>query len=376
MNQSKKKVITIISGASVVVLVAVCLICFLVLGDKGEKNAQVSQTPVPVETPEPTPIPEPTPDPHAGKVKSVLTGKYISKKVAKQRPFAVIINNIEYANQHQQGTSQIDVLYEALAEGGITRMLGVYQGTDKIKRLGSVRSARHYFVSFASEWDAIFCHFGQTSYAISKIEELGVNNLSGLSAIGGVVYKRDYSFKAPHNVYTSGEKMLKGAKQLKYRTKFKEEKMAKHFEFYEEDTELDAGNGTTYINLPFSAYSTCYLKYDKKTKEYKKFEYRKKHLDHKNNKQLSFKNVIIQLVKEKDIDRNGYQHLFLHKRKGEGYYITNGKRMKIKWRKNEEEGTMCYYDMDGNVLTINPGKTYIAAYPTSRKKLISFKNKE
>lgn len=376
MNQSKKKVITIISGASVVVLVAVCLICFLVLGDKGEKNAQVSQTPVPVETPEPTPIPEPTPDPHAGKVKSVLTGKYISKKVAKQRPFAVIINNIEYANQHQQGTSQIDVLYEALAEGGITRMLGVYQGTDKIKRLGSVRSARHYFVSFASEWDAIFCHFGQTSYAISKIEELGVNNLSGLSAIGGVVYKRDYSFKAPHNVYTSGEKMLKGAKQLKYRTKFKEEKMAKHFEFYEEDTELDAGNGTTYINLPFSAYSTCYLKYDKKTKEYKKFEYRKKHLDHKNNKQLSFKNVIIQLVKEKNIDRNGYQHLFLHKRKGEGYYITNGKRMKIKWRKNEEKGTMCYYDMDGNVLTINPGKTYIAAYPTSRKKLISFKNKE
>lgn len=378
MNQSKKKVIAVISGASVVVLAAVCLICFLVLGDKKDEKTQLSQTPAPVETlePEPTPTPEPTPDPHAGKVKSVLTGKYISKKVAKQRPFAVIINNIEYANQHQQGTSQIDVLYEALAEGGITRMLGVYQGTDKIKRLGSVRSARHYFVSFASEWDAIFCHFGQTSYAISKIEELGVNNLSGLSAIGGVVYKRDYSLKPPHNVFTSGEKMLKGAKQLKYRTKFKEEKMAKHFDFYEEDTELDTGNGTNYINLPFSAYSTCYLKYDKKTKEYKKFEYRKKHLDHKNNKQLSFKNVIIQLVKEKNIDRNGYQHLFLHKRKGEGYYITNGKRMRIKWRKNEEEGTMCYYDMDGNVLTINPGKTYIAAYPTSRKKLISFKNKE
>lgn len=376
MNQSKKKVIAVISGASVVVLIAVCLICFLVLGDKEEKKTQVSQTPAPVETPVPTPTPEPTPDPHAGKVKSVLTGKYISKKVAKQRPFAVIINNIEYANQHQQGTSQIDVLYEALAEGGITRMLGVYQGTDKIKRLGSVRSARHYFVSFASEWDAIFCHFGQTSYAISKIEELGINNLSGLSAIGGVVYKRDYSLKPPHNVFTSGEKMLKGAKQLKYRTKFKEEKMAKHFEFYEEDTDFDSGSGTNFVNLPFSAYSTCYLKYDKKTKEYKKFEYRKKHLDHKNNKQLSFKNVIIQLVKETNIDRNGYQHLYLHKRKGEGYYITNGKRMKIKWRKNEEEGTMCYYDMDGNVLTINPGKTYIAAYPTSRKKLISFKNKE
>lgn len=374
MKKSMKRTIGIVSGVCVLAVVAIVCVCFFVLGDKSGETDKTTQQPA--ATSAPTPIPEPTPDPNAGKVRSVLTGEYISEKTAKQRPFAVIINNIEYANLHQQGTSQIDVLYEALAEGGITRMLGVFQGTDKIKRLGSVRSARHYFVSFASEWDAIFCHFGQTSYAISKIEELGVNNLSGLSAIGGVVYKRDTSLKPPHNVFTSGEKMLKGAKKLGYRTKIKEEKMAKHFDFYEEDTELASEDETKYVYLPFSEYSTCYLKYDEKTKEYKKFEYKTKHVDHKNNKQLSFKNVIIQLVKETNIDRNGYQHLYLHKRKGEGYYITNGKRMKIKWRKNEEEGTMCYYDMDGNVLNINPGKTYIAAYPTSRKKLISFKNKK
>ena len=374
MKKSKKLKIGIVAGICVLAVAVVVFVCFFILGDKSGETQEMAEQPMPSSTPAPTP--EPTPDPNAGKVKSVLTGEYISEKTAKQRPFAVIINNIEYANLHQQGTSQIDVLYEALAEGGITRMLGVFQGTGKIKRLGSVRSARHYFVSFASEWDAIFCHFGQTSYAISKIEELGINNLSGLSAIGGVVYKRDNSLKAPHNVFTSGEKMLKGAKQLGYRTKFKEEKMAKHFDFYDEDTELVSEDQAKYVYLPFSEYSTCYLKYDEKSKEYKKFEYKTKHVDHKNNKQLSFKNVIIQLVKETNIDRNGYQHLYLHKRKGEGYYITNGKRMKIKWRKNEEEGTMCYYDMDGNVLNINSGKTYIAAYPTSRKKLISFKNKK
>lgn len=375
MKKNKTKIVVITSICVLIVVAAVC-ICFWFFGKKDGQDA----VPVPAQTPAaevtPEPVPEPTKDPNAGKVRSVLTGEYISKKTAKQRPFAVIINNIEYANLHQQGTSQIDVLYEALAEGGITRMLGVFQGTDKIKRLGSVRSARHYFVSFASEWNAIFCHFGQTSYAISKIEELGVENLSGLSAIGGVVYKRDNSLKAPHNVFTSGEKMLKGAKKLGYSTKFNEKKMAKHFEFYETDTQLQSESETKYVYLPFSAYSTCYLKYDEKSGEYKKFEYKTKHKDHKNNKQLSFKNVIIQLVKETNIDRNGYQHLYLHKRKGEGYYITNGKRMKIRWRKNEEEGTMCYYDMDGNVLSINPGKTYIAAYPTSRKKLISFKNKK
>lgn len=373
MKKNGKK-IAIISGACAVAIIAAVVICIFVFGKKSDSEKMAKET-TPVATAQPTPAPA-TPDPNAGKVKSVLTGEYISEKTAKQRPFACIINNIGYANEHQVGTSKIDVLYEALAEGGITRMLGVFQGTEKIKRLGSVRSARHYFVSFANEWNAIFCHFGQTSYAISKIEELGVNNLSGLSAIGGVVYRRDNSIKAPHNVFTSGDKMLKGAKKLKYSTKFNADKMSKHFDFYDTDTELSSSDTTKFVYLPFSAYSTSYLKYDSKSKEYKKFEYNRKHIDHKNNKQLSFKNVIIQLVREKNIDHNGYQHLYLHKHHGEGYYITNGKRMKIKWRKNEEKGTMCYYDESGNVLSINPGKTYIAAYPTSRTKLMKFTQKK
>lgn len=177
MLKGKKKLIFLTSMCVIAVAAVAAISVYLTRKDTEPVPQPVAQaTPEPVPTPEITPVP--TKDPNEGKVKSALTGEYISKKKAKQRPFAVIINNIEYANQRQEGTSQIDVLYEALAEGGITRMLGVFQGTDKIKRLGSVRSARHYFVSFASEWNAIFCHFGQTSYAISKIEELGVDNLS------------------------------------------------------------------------------------------------------------------------------------------------------------------------------------------------------
>lgn len=145
--------------------------------------------------------------------------------------------------------------------------------------------------------------------------------------------------------------------------------MAEHFTFYEEDTDLDSTDDTTYIKLPFSDYSTCYLKYDEKSKTYKKYEYGKKHKDHKNNKQLAFKNVIVQLVKEKNIDKNGYQHLFLHKRKGEGYYLTNGKRVKITWRKSEADHKMTYYDESGNVLTINPGKNIHCGLSDKQKKI-------
>ena len=66
-----------------------------------------------------------------------------------EQPFAIMINNIEYAFDHQIGVSKADVVYEALAEGGITRMMAIYQDVSKVKKIGSVRSARHYYVQFA-----------------------------------------------------------------------------------------------------------------------------------------------------------------------------------------------------------------------------------
>ena len=78
---------------------------------------------------------------------------------------------------------------------------------------------------------------------MSKIKKLGTNNLSGLSAIGGVVYARDLSIRAPHNVFTNGKKMKKGAKKLGYSLTRNSEAMAKHFNFANEDTE--PANGKT-----------------------------------------------------------------------------------------------------------------------------------
>lgn len=148
-------------------------------------------------------------------------------------------------------------------------MMAVYEDVSKVKKIGSVRSARHYYVQFAKEWDAIFCHFGHTKYAVSKIKKLGTNNLSGLSAIGGVVYARDLSIRAPHNVFTNGKKMEKGAKKLGYSLTRNSEAMAKHFNFANEDTEPANGKTAKSVTIPFSNYSTCKMKYSAKSKTYK-----------------------------------------------------------------------------------------------------------
>lgn len=366
MNSKQKKIV--IAVLAIALLSSIALSLYLVVGreTKEEKDSRPQQTKQAMETA----APAPTKDPHEGMVRSKITGKWVKEDVAKKRCYAVMINNIEYAFKHQMGTSKADILYEALAEGGITRMLALYEDIRGVKKIGSVRSARHYYVQFATEWNAIYCHFGHTKYAVSKMDKLGTNNLSGLSAIGGVVYSRDTGIAAPHNVFTNGEKMKKGAKKLGYSLKRDESAMARHFTFHEKDTDLANGEAATKITLPFSNYSTCKMKYDADKKVYKKYEYGQKHMDSYYKKQLTFKNVIVQLVQERNIDHNGYQTMSLNDNKGSGYYYTDGKRIAITWSRNESTNTMEYYDEAGNLLTINPGKTYIAVYPKSRKNLI------
>ncbi len=115
------------------------------------------------------------------------------------------------------------------------------------------------------------------------------------------------------------------------------------------------------------------MKYNKKKKTYYKYEYGQKHMDRYYKKQLSFKNVIIQLVDESNIDRNGYQTMKLKNNSGKGYYFSNGKQVSITWERSEKDNTMVYKDKSGNTLAINPGKTYIAVYPKNRKNLIQVK---
>lgn len=370
----KRKRIKIAAVTSMVMIVLVGgMVVWLQLQQQKKDNVETKTTSAPEVTLAPTPVPTPTADPRAGKVQSSLTGEWIAEKVEAKRPYAVMINNIEYAFKNQRGTSKADIIYEALAEGGITRMMAIYQDPSKVKAIGSVRSARHYYVQFAKEWNAIYCHFGHTKYATKQIEKLKVNNLSGLSGIGPLVYERDRSISAPHNVFTSGAKLQKGAKNLKYSRKQKSGKTAEHFHFYEEETDLESGKRAKNITLPFSNYSTCKLKYSPKKRTYLKFEYNQKHMDVYYKKQLSFKNVIVQFVEESNIDHNGYQTMKLSNHSGKGYYMTQGKAQKITWERKESGNKMVYKTSNGNVLTINPGKTYIAVYPENRKQFIEIK---
>ena len=114
---------------------------------------------VPVVEPEPVPEPEPEPEPEVPAGTNPLTGLPMEPEYEQNRPVAVMFNNLKAA-QPQVGIAQADVIYEITAEGGITRMLGLYQTLEGVGTLGSIRSTRPYYLELALGHDALLVHAG------------------------------------------------------------------------------------------------------------------------------------------------------------------------------------------------------------------------
>lgn len=360
----------------IIAITILCVACSLTAcNNKGEQPGEVATTAptTDLEATKTTETPKEATDSaiginkHKGQRKSKLTGLWIDKKLVNQRPFAIMINNIKNAASRHSGISQASVLYEAIAEGEITRLMGIFENFNS-NRIGSVRSARHYFVSIADEYDAIYVHYGQTSYALNKISELGVDNLSGLSSEGTTVFYRDRAIRAPHNAFTSYDGIMAGMKKKGYRTNYRENE--KHYQFYSKNTILKKGKKAEKLTLGYS--NKPYFEYDNQRKTYQRFQFGTPHIDVSNKKQLSFKNIIVQFVREWNIDKNGYQTIDFANSSGKGYYATNGRVVEITWKKNESTKEMHYYSANGKELKINPGKTYIAIYPDNRTEEVQF----
>ena len=347
--------------------ISLILIFFLVIvvgackkKPKEDNTTKDKPSPTPI-TLEPTQAPE-IEDTHEGEMRSHLSGLWVPVEIGTKRPYAIQFSNFKTV-RNQWGIGQADIVYEALVEGGITRLLAIGQNFTG-DRIGSIRSSRHYFVSFADEYDAIYIHFGKTKYAVSKIKELGIDNLDGETGLGNTVFYRDKSMKAPHNAFTSLDQILLGIEKKDYRTELNSD-YEPHFSFYKEDTDLltDTSCNKITINYP---YNKPYLVYNSEDKLYYRYQFDEIHKDSNTDKQLTFKNIIVQFVKEWNIDKNGYQTMDLENAQGTGYYITNGKMEPITWKKNESKKWMRYYNSSGEELTINPGKTYIAIYPNNK----------
>ena len=302
----------------------------------------------------------------------LVTG--ISKKEEKQvqiyngkdRPIAVMIDNHNQA-WPQVGLQKAYMVYEAIAEGGETRLMALFKGVD-VEQIGPVRSARHYFLDYAMENDAIYVHFGWSPQAKSDIKKYSINNINGIEE-DGVTFWRTKQKSAPHNALTSTEKILKSAQNKKYRTTSTEKSV---LNYVTDEVNLEDGQSAVSITIPHSNLQTVKYEYDETNKVYKRFARNKAQTDWTSGESLTTKNIIVTMCDNFDLndgENKGRQTL---KNIGtfDGYYLTNGKAIKIKCIKNARDEKTVYKDLQGNEIKVNDGNTWVNICPTDAKIVI------
>ncbi len=293
-----------------------------------------------------------------------LTGQYIDEVAAARRPIGIMINNHRVALP-QSGLAQADVIYETLVEGGIARLFALYQDFDATK-IGPVRSARHYYLDFAFDFDALYVHYGQSPQADVAFKELNAPNMNGLSYLDTIMCFQDPTRKRPHSTYTSYDGLMAAWDSKDYRVDLKEGLYNK-FTFTDEVLELEEAELATKVVLDYSYYQYAWFEYDESSNKYLRFQFDVPHMDVEIDEQLAFDNIIVQLAEIWKIpgDSEGRMDMNLTT-KGDGYYISQGKHIPITWEKISHYDPTVYYTLEGQVLEMAAGKTWISVFPTYR----------
>ena len=305
-----------------------------------------------------------------GMVRSFLTGKLVPESIGRKKAISVMLNNIQDALP-QSGITNAEVVYEAPVEGGITRLMGIFEDYQDVERIGSVRSCRNYYVYFAREFNTYYLHFGQAVYALDLLNLPSTLNLSGLDAVGDTVYYRSDDFPAPHNVFTDYDRIQAGIDYMNYPTEYSDEYLGTngHYQFAAdgERVTLDKGEDAV-VAAPGYEYNHPYFVYDEESGKYTRYQYGDLQTDYLTGNSLKYDNIIFQYCPWEKFDDNGYLNIDVLSG-GTGKFITNGKAIDVTWKKdtinteepyaNENFGVTHYYDSNGNEITLNQGKTWV-----------------
>ena len=352
----------------------VCLfsaLLLLLLPACGDTNGDPTDSPGIEETqslPEtPAPTPEPTRDPS---LYEPLTGLPCDEDISGLRPVAVMLNNLKAALP-QQGNSQADIIYEVLAEGGITRMLGVYQHPENVGLIGSVRSARQYYWELAQGHDAVYIHAGASPEFYETKSRLGLFTVDGVngtySYAGAGMFWRDrdrieghhYAFE--HSLLTSGEAitaMLEKEQRTAHTDGYKYE-MA-----FADDGTPSGGQSAVTVTVPFSNYKSGVFHYDEASKLYLVEEYGEPYIDGNDNTQVAVTNLIVVQTTCTVVDDAG--RITVDLTSGSGWFACGGQIVPITWKKGSADQQLRYYGADGSPLALGRGKSYVCIIPTSR----------
>lgn len=302
----------------------------------------------------------------------------------KHRPLGVMIENHKNARP-QSGLSFADIIYEAVAEGGITRFLAIYYCQDGAQ-IGPIRSARTYFLDFISEYgdSPLYAHVGGANTsgpadALGQITDYGWTGYNDLNqfSIGFPTFWRDYdrlghTTETEHTMYSTTSKLWQFADKSRQLTNVDKKGNSWDTKFvsytFKDDAAIAERPQNQTVRLEFwKGYSEYFIDwtYDKALNVYKRSN-SGAHIDKNTDKQLTTKNIVIFSMQESRAN-DGYEgnlHL-LYKTKGSGKAIIlqDGKKITATWKKDGRTARTLLFDTNGAPIKFNRGKIWFEILP-------------
>lgn len=296
-----------------------------------------------------------------------INGVPVSKDIAKSRPIAVVVENHPDARP-QSGLYQADIVYETLAEGGITRFLALFQ-TQMPKEIGPVRSARPYFNNIAQQWSAAYAHVGGSQIALSELDSKMYTELTDINQFFfGDYFYRNPTRVAPHNAYTTIELIRK----LMDKKKWTDWKPIKLGEFETIPTEKLQ---TTVTDITAKFYDSTYtteFTFDPTTGLYNRMNGGRPTIDKNNNTQIAPRNVVVQYVDDYSVPMEPVNGVGLKlEHDGRAILFTGGAAVDGTWR--FKNGFTEYRNEQGEPMKFQPGQTWIILMPRSLSNNVTWK---
>lgn len=345
---SKKTTRILILILIIVILIAGGVLAYKIIKDKNNRTQEVSEN----------------------EDEEVLTAEVQNKDIqifkGTDRPIAVMIDNHNQA-WPQAGLNKAYMVYEIVVEGGETRLMALFKGVT-VDKIGPVRSSRHYFLDYAMENDAIYAHYGWSPQAESDIKQYNINNLNGITESTSTFWRvKDKA--VPHNAVTSTDALLKAAKAKNYKTTSTKKSV---LNYVSDDVKLEEGQDAKSITIPHSNLQTVKYVYDVENQVYKRYARNKAQTDWDTGNSITTKNIIVTFCNNYTLNdsenkgRQGLENIGTF----DGYYVTNGKAIKIKCIKESRNAQTKYQDLQGNEIEVNDGNTWVNICPVDANVVI------
>ncbi len=312
----------------------------------------------------------------------------------KRRPLAIMIENHSEARP-QSGLSSADIIYEAVAEGGITRFMAIFYCRLSDIQVGPVRSARTYYLDWLSEYDALYAHVGGANTpgpadALSQIIAYKIKDLNQFS-IGFPIFWRDYQrlghpVATEHTMYSTTQKLWETAAKRGWVEKDEDgdswDKNYVPWKFNGSTTSTssvqvrspqETKGQISKITVSFwegqGEYGVEWI-YDAVSNSYKRKNGGIEQTDLNNKRQLAAKNIVVQFQREANAN-DGYPgniHLLYGTTgTGKALIFQDGVAIEGKWVKNKRVDRTKFVSSNGKEIEFNPGQIWIQTVPEGAK---------